>query len=194
VLTSSLGHVPSQCTKSVHDLGHRVNADVEQLADQFSIRVERLVHESILIRTYSASSMIVGVAHAEPPGEVGHEVEIDAPVIADSSIKIINKRTSIVADATVVDILHEDEHGDRVRAAGLDPSAFRHINEAGEDVEVCRESLELRVLALDVLRVLDEDTLIRPKPVKANLGEHVNAEVVESERCSSKPVDALHHM
>jgi len=138
--------------------------------------------------------MIVGVAHAEPPGEVGHEVEIDAPVIADSSIKIINKRTSIVADATVVDILHEDEHGDRVRAAGLDPSAFRHINEAGEDVEVCRESLELRVLALDVPRVLDEDTLIRPKTVKANLGEHVNAEAVESERCSSKPVYALHHM
>jgi len=62
----------------------------------------------------------------------------------------------------------------RVRAAGVDPSAFRHINEAGEDVEVCRESLELlRVLALDVLRVLDEDTLIRPKPVKAK----VNAEV-----------------
>jgi hypothetical protein len=120
--------------------------------------------------------MIVGAAHAEPPGEVAH------------------KRTSNVADATVVDILHEDEHGDRVRAAGVDPSAFRHINEAGEDVEVCRESLELRVLALDVPRVLDEDTLIRPKPVKANLGEHVNAEVVESERCSSKPVDALHHI
>ena len=87
-----------------------------------------------------------------------------------------------------------DEHGDRVRAAGVDPSAFRHINEAGEDVEVCRESLELRVLNLDVPRVLDEDTLIRPNPVKTNLGEHVNAEVVESERCSSKPVDALHHM
>jgi len=120
--------------------------------------------------------MIVGAAHAEPPGEVAH------------------KRTSNVADATVVDILHEDEHGDRVRAAGVDPSTFRHINEAGEDVEVCRESLELRVLALDVPRVLDEDTLIRPKPVKANLGEHVNAEVVKSERCSSKPVDALHHM
>jgi hypothetical protein len=120
--------------------------------------------------------MIVGAAHTEPPGEVTH------------------KRTSNVADATVVDIQHEDEHGDRVRAAGVDPSTFRHINEAGEDVEVCRESLELRVLALDVPRVLDEDTLIRPKPVKANLGEHVNAEVVESERCSSKPVDALHHM
>ena len=56
-----------------------------------------------------------------------------------------------------------------MRAAGLDPSACRHINETGEDVEVCRESLELRVLALDVPRVLDEDTLIGPKPVKANL-------------------------
>jgi hypothetical protein len=116
-----------------------------------------------LIRTYSASSMIVGAAHAEPPGEVAH------------------KCTSNVADATVVDILHEDEYDDRVRTAGVDPSDFRNINEAGEDVEVCRESLELTVLALDVARVLDEDTLIRPKPVKVNLGEHVNTEVVESE-------------
>ena len=121
--------------------------------------------------------MIVGVAHAEPPREVANEVEIDAPVIADSGIKIIDELTAIVADATVVDILHENKHGDRVRAAGVDPSAFRHINEAGEDVEVCRESLELGVLALDVPRVLDEDTLIRPKPLKANLGEHVNTEV-----------------
>jgi len=46
--------------------------------------------------------MIVGVAYAEPPGEVAHEVEIDAPVIADSSIKIINKLTASVADATVL--------------------------------------------------------------------------------------------
>jgi hypothetical protein len=135
--------------------------------------------------------MIVGVSHAEPPGEVDHEVEIDAPVIVDRSIKIINKLTTIVADSTVVDILHEDEHDDRVRAAGVDPSAFRHINEVREDVEVCRESLELRVLALDVPHVLDEDTFIRPKPVKANLGEHVNAKVVGSERCSGNPIDAL---
>jgi hypothetical protein len=55
------------------------------------------------------------------------------------------------------------------------------MNEVGEDVEVCRESLEMRVLALDVPHVLDEDTLIRPKPVKTNLGEHVNTEVVENE-------------
>ncbi len=71
-----------------------------------------------------------------------------------------------------------------MRAAGVDPSAFSHINEAGEDVEVCRETLELRVLALDVPHVLDEGTRttrIRPKPVQANLGEHVNTEVVESE-------------
>jgi hypothetical protein len=148
-----------------------------------------------LIRTYSDPHLqIVGVPHAEPPGEVAHEVEIDVPVIADSSIEIINKLTASVADATVVDILHEDEHGNRVRSDGVDPSVFRHINEAGEDVEVYRESLELRVLALDVPHVLDEDTLIRPKQVKANLGEHVNTEVVKIERCSSKPVDALHHM
>jgi hypothetical protein len=81
-----------------------------------------------------------------------------------------------------------------VRAAGVDPSVFSHINETAEDVEVCRESLELRVLALDVPHVLDEDTLIRPKPVKANLGEHINTEVVKNERCSSKLVDVLHHM
>jgi hypothetical protein len=56
--------------------------------------------------------MIVGAAHAEPPGEVAHEVEINAPVIADSSIKIINKCTSIVADAIVVDILR----GSRIEA------------------------------------------------------------------------------
>jgi hypothetical protein len=33
----------------------------------------------------------------------------------------------------------------------------------------------MRVLALDVPRILDEDTLIRPKPLKANFGENVNA-------------------
>jgi hypothetical protein len=32
----------------------------------------------------------------------------------------------------------------------------------------------MRVLALDVPRILDEDTLIRPKPLKADLGENVN--------------------
>jgi hypothetical protein len=68
------------------------------------------------------------------------------------------------------------------------------MNEVGEDVEVCRESLEMRVLALDVPHVLDEDTLIRPKPVKTNLGEHVNTEVVENEWYSNKSVDDLHHM
>ncbi len=38
-----------------------------------------------------------------------------------------------------------------------------HINEAGEDVKVCRESLDTRVLALDVPHVLDEDALFRPR-------------------------------
>ncbi len=125
-----------------------------------------------MISADNTDNKIVGVVHAELPGEVAHEVEIHAPVVADNSIKIINKLTGSVADATVVDILLEDEYGNRVRTAGVDPSAFRNIKETGEDVEVCRESLELRVLALDVPHVLDEDTLIRPKPVKANLGEH----------------------
>ena len=37
-------------------------------------------------------------------------------------------------------------------------------------------------------------TLIRPKSLKADLGENVNAQIVESERGSSKPVDAFHNM
>ena len=72
--------------------------------------------------------------------------------------------TAIVADATVVGILHENKHVDRVRAAGVDPNAFRHINESGEEVEVCRKSLDLRVLALDVPHELDED---KPHPSEA---------------------------
>ncbi len=50
----------------------------------------------------------------------------------------------------------------------------------------------MRVLALYVSYVLDEDTLFRPNPLKANLGEHVNTQVVEGKRGSSKPGDALH--
>jgi hypothetical protein len=38
----------------------------------------------------------------------------------------------------------------------------------------------MRVLARDVPRILDEDTLIRPKPLKANFGETVNAQIVEA--------------
>ena len=39
VLSGSSGHAPSQCTKNVHDLGHRVDGDVEKLADQFQLTV-----------------------------------------------------------------------------------------------------------------------------------------------------------
>ena len=60
-----------------------------------------------MIHTYNASSMIVGVAHAEPPREVANEVEIDVPVITDRGIKIIDELTAIVTDTAVVDILHE---------------------------------------------------------------------------------------
>jgi hypothetical protein len=52
----------------------------------------------------------------------------------------------------------------------------------------------MRVLVLDVPRILDEDTLIRPKPLKANFGENVNTQIVESKRGSSKPIDAFHNM
>jgi hypothetical protein len=52
----------------------------------------------------------------------------------------------------------------------------------------------MRVLALDVPRILDEDTIIHPKPLKANFGENVNAQIEESKRGSSKPIDAFHNM
>ena len=52
----------------------------------------------------------------------------------------------------------------------------------------------MRALALDVPRILDEDTLVCPKPLKANLGENVNAQIVESKWGSRKAVDAFHNM
>ncbi len=52
----------------------------------------------------------------------------------------------------------------------------------------------MRVLALDVPRIPDEDTLIRPKSLKADLGENVNSQVVENKQGSSKSVDAFHNM
>jgi hypothetical protein len=56
-----------------------------------------------------------------------------------------------------------------VRTDGVDQSAFRYINKALEDVEVCRVSLEIRVLVLDVPHILNEDTLIRPHLLEINL-------------------------
>jgi hypothetical protein len=52
----------------------------------------------------------------------------------------------------------------------------------------------MRVLSLDVSQILDEDTLIRPKPLKANFGENFNAQIVESKRDSSKPIGAFHNL
>ena len=46
------------------------------------------------------------------------------------------------------------------------------------------------VLTFDVPHVLDENTLVRPKPVKTDLGEYVNTQVVEGKWGSIKPVDA----
>ena len=104
--------------------------------------------------------------------------------------ELIDELTVVVADTTVVDILNQYEHDDRIRAAGVDPIVFRYINETGEDVEVCRENLDMGVLTFDVPHVLDENTLVRPKPVKTDLGEYVNTQVVEGKWGSIKPVDA----
>ncbi len=52
----------------------------------------------------------------------------------------------------------------------------------------------MRSRALDVPRIPDEDTLIRSKSLKADFGENVNAQIVESKRGSRKPVDAFHNM
>jgi hypothetical protein len=43
------------------------------------------------------------------------------------------------------------------------------------------------------LTLLDENALVRPKPLKADLGEYVNTQVV-GKRGSRYPVDALHNM
>jgi len=104
---------------------HRQHARV---AVCHSILLQKLVDESLLISTDSVDSKIVGIAHAELPSEPTEKVEIDAPIISDSGIELINKLTAVVADPAVVDILHDDHHRNRVRAAGVDPIAFRHIN------------------------------------------------------------------
>jgi len=147
-----------------------------------------------LISTDSAGSKIVGVAHTEPPSEPTDKVEVDATIISDSSIELIDELTEVLANTVVIYILNHDKHGDRVRAAGVEPIAFRYINKTVEDVKVCRESLDMRVLVLDVVSVLDEDKLVRPKPPKADLHENVNAQIVESKRGSGKPVGAFHNM
>ncbi len=79
-----------------------------------------------MISADSAGSNIIGVTHAESPSESTDKVQIDESIITNNGIELINKLTTVVVDATVIDILHEDEHGDRVRAAGVDPSTFRH--------------------------------------------------------------------
>ena len=43
------------------------------------------------------------------------------------------------------------------------------------------------------MTLLDENALVRPKPLNADLGEYVNTQVV-GKRGSRYPVDALHHM
>ncbi len=101
-----------------------------------------------MISTDCAGSKIVGVAHTEPPSEPADKIEVDAAIISDSSIELIDELTEVVANTVVIYILNHDKHVDRVRAAGVDPIAFRYINKAMEDVEVCRESLDMRVLVL----------------------------------------------
>jgi hypothetical protein len=139
VLAGSSSHEPSECRQSIHDLGHCVDGDVEQLADELGIRgdnilvrdigqrnrskvsanshwlharvavchsilLQKLVDESLLISADSASSKIVGVAHAKPASEPPDKVEIDAPIISDSGVELINEVTAVVADAAVIDM------------------------------------------------------------------------------------------
>jgi len=73
---------------------------------------------------------VVGVAHAEPPSEPSDKVEVDASIISDIGTELIKELTTVVADAAVIDILNHDEQRNRVRAAGIDPIAFRYINKA----------------------------------------------------------------
>jgi len=42
--------------------------------------------------------------------------------------------------------------------------------------------------------MLHNDTLIRPKPLKADLGEQINAQAVDGKWGGSNAIDALHNM
>jgi hypothetical protein len=92
--------------------------------------LQKLVDEILLISADSAGSKIVGVAHAEPTSEPTDKVEVDATIITNNGIELINSLTTVLADAVVIDILNHDEHRDRVRAVGVDLIAFRYINKA----------------------------------------------------------------
>ncbi len=122
----------------VRDIGQRNRSKISasshgqhaRVAVCHSILLQKLVDESLLISADSAGSKIVGVAHTEPPSEPADKVEIDAPIISDSGIELINELAAVVADLAFVDILHDDHDLNRVRAAGVDSITFRHINKA----------------------------------------------------------------
>ena len=81
-----------------------------------------------MISTDSAGNKVVGVAHAEPPSELANKVEVNAPIISDSSMEFIDEFTAVIADPTVLDILDQFKYHDRVSAAGADPTVFRYIH------------------------------------------------------------------
>ncbi len=81
------------------------------------ILLQKLVDKDHLISTDSAGNKVVGAAHADPPSELANEVEIDALVISDSGIEVIDELTTVlqwvkqhnqkaVTDPTVVNILN----------------------------------------------------------------------------------------
>ena len=79
------------------------------------ILLQKLVDKGHLISTGSAGNKVVGAAHTESPSEFVNEVEIDALVISDSGIEVIDELTAVlqwvkqhnqksVTDPTVVNI------------------------------------------------------------------------------------------
>jgi hypothetical protein len=71
-----------------------------------------------LIRTDSAGNKVAGLAHAEPPGEIANEIEVDATIIWGSRIEFVDEFATVVTDPTGVNILDQCKNCDRVRAAG----------------------------------------------------------------------------
>ncbi len=90
----------------VRDIGQRNRSEVSanspwqhaRVAVCHSVLLQKLIDESLLISADKAGSKIVGVAYAEPPSEPADKVEIDAPIISDSGVELINELTAVVAD------------------------------------------------------------------------------------------------
>ena len=63
------------------------------------VLVEKFVDVGLLIRTYSSSSMIVGVTHTEPPREVAQPLTVDLGEYVNTQVVEIKRSSSESVDA-----------------------------------------------------------------------------------------------